>query len=168
MVIILSGLAIGVFWLWMVVDMFQRRREIDERFWTVVVLLLGPIGALIYFVGHYVPTVLRGSNAGGSQRLKELESQGEDRLPLAHVAELARIYRRRGRWADAERCYRRAVASLSDQHSLHLELAECLIALKRAPEAVPHLQQVIERAPYYRHQAEELLKRCGNASAGAR
>jgi hypothetical protein len=42
----------GIFWLWMLVDCLQRAPAIgnDKIVWILVIVLLGPLGALLYLL----------------------------------------------------------------------------------------------------------------------
>ena len=46
------GILIFVFWVWMIVDVAQRKfKETTEKIiWILVVVLLGWVGALVYFL----------------------------------------------------------------------------------------------------------------------
>ena len=38
-----------IFWIWMLIESITKERGQDRLIWVLVVLLLGPLGALIYF-----------------------------------------------------------------------------------------------------------------------
>ena len=39
-----------IFWIWMLIDVLTKERGQDRLIWVLVVLFLGPLGALIYFI----------------------------------------------------------------------------------------------------------------------
>ncbi|MDA8417143.1 MAG: PLDc N-terminal domain-containing protein [Betaproteobacteria bacterium] len=51
---IATMLAMGIFWVWQLVDCLKSdfKKQNDKMIWLIVLLLAGPLGALIYtFVG---------------------------------------------------------------------------------------------------------------------
>jgi len=51
LLIILIGLALWVFWIWMIVDCAKRdfKNDGDKIVWILVLVFLGILGAIIYF-----------------------------------------------------------------------------------------------------------------------
>ena len=49
--IITIGIAITVFWIWMIINCAQRKfkNENDKIIWILVIVLAGIVGALIYY-----------------------------------------------------------------------------------------------------------------------
>ncbi|MFK7788742.1 MAG: PLDc N-terminal domain-containing protein [Phycisphaeraceae bacterium] len=45
------GLVFFVFWLWMLIDCCTKKfpQENDKIIWVLVIALVGPLGALVYF-----------------------------------------------------------------------------------------------------------------------
>ena len=39
-----------IFWIWMLIDVLTKERGENRLIWVLVVLLLGPLGALIYYI----------------------------------------------------------------------------------------------------------------------
>jgi hypothetical protein len=39
-----------IFWIWMLIDVLTKERGENRLVWVLVVILLGPLGALIYFI----------------------------------------------------------------------------------------------------------------------
>ncbi len=94
------------------------------------------------------------------RHLKQLQAIGEERLPAGELRTLGDLYRQRGKWAEAVRCYQRVLTSLPDQHSVRLEAALCYIELGQTDQAMGELRQVVEKAPHYRNDAAALLGQC--------
>ena len=42
-------LAVGIFWLWMLVDLLQRRKFEDKLVWVLVLIFLNILGAILYY-----------------------------------------------------------------------------------------------------------------------
>ena len=40
----------AIFWIWMLVQVLTKERGENRLIWVLVVILLGPLGALIYFI----------------------------------------------------------------------------------------------------------------------
>jgi len=51
LLIILIGLALWVFWIWMIVDCVKRdfKNDGDKIVWILVLVFLGMLGSIIYF-----------------------------------------------------------------------------------------------------------------------
>jgi hypothetical protein len=43
------ALAMGVFWLWMLIDVISKQEK-DKIVWLLVILFLGPLGALLHYL----------------------------------------------------------------------------------------------------------------------
>jgi len=39
-----------IFWIWMLIDVLTKERGQDRLIWVLVVLFLGPLGALVYYI----------------------------------------------------------------------------------------------------------------------
>ena len=50
--LMIVGIAIIAFWIWMIVDVAQRKfkEKTEKIIWILVVVLLGWLGALVYFI----------------------------------------------------------------------------------------------------------------------
>ena len=61
------GLAIFGFWVWMLID--SRRNEkftrADRKLWAILLVVLRPVGALLYYFKHYRPR--RSSDVSGGK-----------------------------------------------------------------------------------------------------
>lgn len=58
-IFMLVGLALGIFWIWMLVDCIKRRFD-QKTLWIVLLIILGWIGAIAYYF------VIKRKNVGGS------------------------------------------------------------------------------------------------------
>ena len=56
LVMFLAGIALFLFWIWMIVDVATRKfkSDTDKVVWILIVLLLNILGALIYFFVIYL------------------------------------------------------------------------------------------------------------------
>lgn len=48
-VILVIGLIMGIFWLWMLIHAISHNIE-NKAIWILIILVTGPIGALIYYI----------------------------------------------------------------------------------------------------------------------
>jgi len=39
----------SIFWLWMLIDCLKRKKFDDKLVWVLVLIFLGPIGAVLYY-----------------------------------------------------------------------------------------------------------------------
>ena len=87
----LGGIATA-FWFWMVIECMRR----GDRDWIFVVVFLGPLGGLAYFVVNVLPGVrmvsLTGSSTRRRRRIQELEALRHLGLTPAQTLELADLY----------------------------------------------------------------------------
>lgn len=58
-IFMLVGLALGIFWIWMLVDCIKRRFD-QKTLWIVLLIILGWIGAIAYYF------VIKRKNVGGT------------------------------------------------------------------------------------------------------
>jgi hypothetical protein len=51
------GLAFLGFWVWMLVDCVRNKRftPADRKFWAILLVVLRPVGALLYYFKQYRP-----------------------------------------------------------------------------------------------------------------
>jgi len=39
-----------IFWIWMLIDVLTKEHGQDRLIWVLVVIFLGPLGALVYYI----------------------------------------------------------------------------------------------------------------------
>ncbi len=90
---------------------FVRRQP--ESYWLWVILLLGPIGSLIYLATQALPE-LRDPGAfkfvGRGRRIRELEYAVSQNPSAGNYEELGQLYLDKGQWAKARACFDRSIA----------------------------------------------------------
>ena len=61
---IILGIILIIFWIWMLIDCAKRKfkNDVEKIIWLVIVVLMGWIGALVYFI------VIRSINPSGLAR----------------------------------------------------------------------------------------------------
>jgi len=160
MLSLLVSWAVGFFWIWMIYDFFSNR-SVDDGLWTIVVFFT-PLGAAVYFVGHYIPRRKEGQSdiSESEDRYKELQSAGEDNLPEASLIELGDLHREHGRPQDALRCYGKALPGAFDPPRILNGMARCHTELKQPDEAIAALKKIDPEALKKDEEAVCLLADC--------
>jgi len=144
----LLGLALLAFSIAMCVHVVRTHREL---YWVFIILIVQPIGALIYFLAIFLPEFTRGTAAqkmrqaaretlDPQREYREAGKAVEDAPTVANRARLAVAAASLGRHAEAERLYAEALQGMyADDPQLLLGRANALVELNRAADALPLL-----------------------------
>lgn len=123
-----------------------------EMYWLMIILIIQPLGGLIYLLAIVAPEILGGGKAQrmGQAARKALDPQREyreatqavdDAPTVANRARQAAAATGLGRHEEAERLYAEALRGLyADDPALLLGRANALIELNRPAEALPLLE----------------------------
>jgi hypothetical protein len=146
-------LAMTVFQIWMLIHAVRNR----EWLWAVFIFIGWGITAILYFFFVYRNSGSSGasrSSAGfelpGAQsraRIKELQAQIHHLDNAYHHSQLGDVYFQKGKFADAEKCYRAALARDPNDLDTRAHLGQCLLRLNRPAEAKPLLEAVCRENP---------------------
>jgi hypothetical protein len=129
-------------------------RTNQQVFWIFIIVLLGPLGWLIYLAAVVVPEMLGGTRAKrmGMAARDALDPTREYRSAKAAAADTPTVHNQMrlaaaaaamGRHAEAEQLYAGAATGIhADDPSLLLGRANALIELGRASEAAPLLDKL--------------------------
>jgi hypothetical protein len=136
-------LLLAAFSVWMFVDAVIRR----EWFWAVIIFIGFGFAAILYFFLVYraAPAGTRGFELPGTQsraRIKELQAQIHHLDNAYHHFQLGDVYFQKGKFAEAEKCYRAALQREPNDIDTRAHLGQCLLRLKRPAEARPLLEGV--------------------------
>lgn len=124
----------------------------QQMYWLMIILIIQPIGGLVYLLAIVAPELLGGSKArqvGQAARqildpqreYREAAQAVEDTPTVANRARLAVAARGLGRHDEAERLYADALQGMyADDPRLLLGRANALIELNRPAEALPLLE----------------------------
>lgn len=132
---------------------FIRKRP--DFYWLWIILLLGPIGALIYLAVEALPEltdpgafrfVRRGS------RKRELEAAIMENPSAGNYEELGQIYIDEERWAKAKDAYDRAISSRTDSVDPFYRRGVAETELGQFEAAVPDLERTVAEDPRYDFQ----------------
>lgn len=134
-------LAVTVFQLWMLVHALRNR----EWIWAFFIFIGSGLGAIWYYFSVYRDSASNGFELPGAQsraRIKQLQSQIHHIGNAYHYFQLGDVYFRRGKFAEAEKCYRSALERDAGDIDTRAHLGQCLLRLKRPAEARPLLDAV--------------------------
>jgi hypothetical protein len=139
-------LAILVFQVWMFVHALRNR----EWVWAFFIFIGYGIGALWYYFTVYKESSSSGFELPGAQsraRVKELQAKIHHLDNAYHHFQLGDVYFRRGKFAEAEKCYRAALERDAKDVDVRAHLGQCLLRLNRPAEARPFLEGVMNEKP---------------------
>jgi hypothetical protein len=132
---------------------FIRKRP--DFYWLWIILLLGPIGALIYLAVEALPELTDPGTfkfvARGSRK-RELEAAVVDNPSAGNYEELGQIYLDEEKWAKAKDAYDRAISSRTDSIDPFYRRAVAKMKLGMFDAALPDLQRTVAEDPRYDFQ----------------
>ncbi len=134
----------------MLVHYFRRR---PEGYWFFVILFLGPLGALIYFVLEVVPDIrvkpplLR--KLERRRRRQWLEQMAGESPSIEALQELGEIYAAEGAHKEAVDFFSRVLKRDPEAREALYRRAKSLIELGEAEQAVADLEALVRAEPAY-------------------
>jgi hypothetical protein len=130
---------------------FIRRRP--DGYWLWVILLLGPLGALVYIVVEVIPDagLLKQSFKvfPRRKRIHELEAAVLDNPSAGNYEELGELYSEEGEYARARQCYDKSISARTDSPDPFYRRGIAEVALGDFPAAVTDLERVVSKDPQY-------------------
>ena len=141
-------LAMTVFQIWMLVHAIRNR----EWIWALFIFIGSGLGAIWYYFSVYrgSSSAMSGFELPGAQsrkRIKELQAQIHHIDNASHHFRLGDVYFRRGKLAEAEKCYRAALERDPKDTDARAHLGQCLVRMNRPAEARPFLESVMHEKP---------------------
>jgi hypothetical protein len=129
---------------------FMRRRP--DNIWLMIIVFLGPLGALVYIFMEVVPDLgllrLVYDSFGRKKRIKQLEAVVLENPAAGNYEELADLLLDEGKFARARECYDKAITSHGDPDPIYRRgIAE--IQLGDYAAAVTDLEEVTARDSKY-------------------
>ena len=146
----------------MLIHFFRRR---PEGFWFFLILFLGPLGALIYFVMEVVPDLrLKPPVIARFERKRRrqwLEHLADEVPTLETLQELGEIYAAEGEHGRAVEFFTRVLARDPDSREALYARGKSLVELGEIERAVADLEPVARAEPNYRfYDAALTLAEC--------
>ena len=123
------------------------KRGSGNWMWVMLILFLGPVGAVVYIIVEVVPE-WRGANpaAGWSarrNRTRELEAAVYDNPSTGNYEELAELYRESGDFTRARAAFDKAITPRTDHPDPYYGRALCALALNDPKSAMADLEKVL-------------------------
>ncbi len=130
------ALAIAAFQIWMLVHALRQR----EWLWALFILIGWGLTAIWYFFTVYQNS---NSNSRGFElpgahsraRIKELQAKIHHVDNAYHHFQLGDVYFQKGKFAEAEKCYRAALERDANDLDTRAHLGQCLLRQQRPAEA---------------------------------
>jgi hypothetical protein len=139
---------------------FIRRRP--NTWWLWIIILLGPLGALVYIFVEVVPDFgLLGQSMKGfsrRKRIRELESLVQVNSAVGNYEELGDLLMDEGRLAPARAAFDRTILGGSLTLDPFYRRGACAVLLGDGAAAIPDLERVVAKEQDYDfHRAAGLL-----------
>ncbi len=139
---------------------FIRRRP--SYYWLFIIVMLGPVGALVYLCVEGLPDIgmLSGSFRGfpRRKRIGELEAMILDNPSGGNYEELGDLYMDNGNLDLARATFDKAIAARVDSENVFYHRGLCALQMGDSAAAIPDLERVIQEEPAYDfHRAAGLL-----------
>jgi hypothetical protein len=161
---------IGLYYLVAILLCVHVIRSGREIFWIFIILMIPYLGALVYLVAVYIPSVAGGPAARKAReaaretldptRDYRLARQAAEDTPTAHNRmRWAAAAGELGKWDEAERVYREAAQGVhAEDPALAFGLARSLVELGRYAEARPILEKLEAEHPRTPQTALQLAR----------
>ncbi|MGA2991038.1 MAG: hypothetical protein ABSD88_11245 [Candidatus Korobacteraceae bacterium] len=138
---------------------FVRRQP--DSYWLWIILLLGPLGSLIYLATQALPELRDPGTfkfVGRKSRIRELEFAVSQNPSAGNYEELGQLYLDAGKWAKARACFDRSLAQRKDSPDPFYRRALAELQLGDFAAVVQDLEPVVRTRPDYDiHRAAGLL-----------
>ncbi len=127
-------------------------RKQPEYYWLWIIIMLGPIGALIYLATQAAPEL---GDPGAfkfldrRKRIRTLEMMIHDNPSAGNYEELGQLYLDAGRWLDAKRCFDSALSQRVDSPDPFYRRGIVEVQLGDFAAARADLEQVCSRERNY-------------------
>ncbi len=149
----------GIILMAIAVTHFVRRRP--DGYWLWVIILLGPLGALVYLVVEALPDLWDPGTFRvfpRRRRIRELQVEVQDNPSAGNYEELGQLYLDDGKWAQARECFNRAITKRTDSADPFYRRAIAEIELGDYKAAIPDLERAVQADPGFDfHRAKGLL-----------
>ena len=141
-------LAMTGFQVWMLIHALRQRAWL----WACFIFIGSGLGAFWYYFSVYRDSVsgTTGFELPGAQsraRIRQLQAKIHHLDNAYHHFQLGDVYFQKGKFAEAEKCYRAALAREPQDVDARAHLGQCLLRLKRPAEARPLLEGVMLEKP---------------------
>lgn len=145
-------------------------RTNQQIYWLMIILMLQPLGGIVYFVAIILPSLMGGRTArklGSAARetldphreYREAKAAHEDAPTVRNQSRLAAAAAQMGRHDEAERLYGEAAQGVyAADPVLLLGRANALLELKRPAEALALLERLAQETDHVRTAGDALAR----------
>lgn len=126
-----------------------------ETYWLWVILVLGPVGSLIYLVVEALPDIRDPDFFKvfpRRRRIRELEGIVTENPSAGNYEELGQLYLDDGKWQKARAAYDRSISARTDSPDPFYRRAIAEVELGEYLAAVPDLERAVQANPKYDFQ----------------
>ena len=124
-------------------------RQRPAGFWLCIILMLGPLGAIIYLCTEALPDAGRVGQSfklfSRRKRIGRLELAIRDNPSAGNYEELGDLYMEDGKLALARIAFDKAISARADTLDAFYRRGSCAIQLGDASAALPDLERVVEK-----------------------
>jgi hypothetical protein len=148
------------FWVWMLIDCIRNE---PQSVWIWVILFLGWLGGLIYFVGRKLPNMRApgAATAGLRERIRDLEEQVRHLKNPYYLTQLGQAYLDAGKTGRALEPFEEALKLDRENLAALVGAGECRVGLGKFEAALEPLDLAYGKDPNYRMgRGAELLAIC--------
>ncbi len=143
----------GILLVLMAITHWIRKRP--DTYWLWIILVLGPVGSLIYLAVEALPD-LRDPDFfkvfPRRRRIRELEGIVTENPSAGNYEELGQLYLDDGKWQKARMAYDRAISARTDSPDPFYRRAIAEVELGEYLAAVPDLERAVQANPKYDFQ----------------
>ena len=123
------------------------RRGGGNWVWFFVIIFLGPLGAIVYFIVEVLPG-MRDADPSANwrarrQRWKELQIAVQQNPSPGNYEELGDLYRQEGDWPQARDCYNHAIGPRTDHPDPFFGRAVAALEMGDIAAAIPDFEKVV-------------------------
>lgn len=144
---------VGILLVAMAITHWIRKRP--DTYWLWLILILGPIGSVIYLAVEALPD-LRDPDFfkvfPRRRRIRELEAIVNENPSAGNYEELGQLYLDDGKWQKARDAYNRSISARTDSPDPFYRRAIAEIELGEYLAAVPDLERAVQANPKYDFQ----------------
>jgi hypothetical protein len=144
---------VGILLVLMALTHWIRKRP--SAYWLWIILVLGPIGSLVYLAVEALPDIRDPQFFKifpRRRRIRELEATVIENPSAGNFEELGQLYLDDGKWQKARDAYNRSISSRTDSPDPFYRRAIAEIELGEYLAAVPDLERAVQANPKYDFQ----------------
>ncbi len=144
---------VGILLVLMAIMHWIKKRP--DSYWLWIILILGPVGSLIYLAVEALPD-LRDPDFfkvfPRRRRIRELEATVRENPSAGNYEELGQLYIDEGKWQKARDAYNKSISARTDSPDPFYRRGIAEVELGEFLAAVPDLERAVQTDPKYDFQ----------------